>query len=240
MNSWKASGEVNTPWLHPEVLGPIRDAIRLRYQLMPYLYTLFRRAAVMNEPMLRPLFYEFEDDPRAFSDCDEFMLGPQLLVANVVEPNARERRLYLPRGVEGWYDFYSGAYHEASSEITVAAPLERIPLFAPAGAIIPLTRSRDFSRLHDEPSRLVQVFPMRRAGRSTFALYEDDGITLRYRHGDYAEVVFDVRTTDTDIELSARVTGDYALPYRLISVALPPGEQRHLSVEGSGVTLVAS
>src|SRR6266567_215679 len=72
MNSWKSGGEVTVPWLHPETLEPIRAAIRFRYRLMPYLYTLFRQAVVLGEPLLRPLFYEFEDDARAYVDCDDF------------------------------------------------------------------------------------------------------------------------------------------------------------------------
>jgi alpha-glucosidase len=237
MNSWKSGGEVNTPWLHPEALEPIRAAIRFRYRLMPYLYTLFRRAAIFGEPLLRPLFYEFEDDPRAFGDCDDFMFGRDLLVANVVEPGARERRVYLPRHVDGWYDFHTGAYYPPGKEIAVAAPLEHIPMFARAGAMVPLTGRDDCSRLHDEPSRHLRVFPARGTASTTFGLYEDDGISLRYREGDYAEVVFDLRTMGTEITLSARVTGSYALPYQQITVELPPGESRQVSLDGAGVEL---
>jgi alpha-glucosidase len=240
MNSWKAGGEVNTPWLHPEALEPIRAAIRFRYRLMPYLYTLFRRAAVSGEPLLRPLFYEFEDDPRAFADCDEFMFGPELLVANVVEPGVRERHVYLPRGPEGWYDFHTGAYHQAGSEVTVAASLNRIPMLARAGAIVPLTGRDDFSRVHDEPSRHLRVFPPHDTARATFALYEDDGISLRYRDGDYAEIVFDLQTTAAEIVLAARVSGRYTLPYRQITVEFPPGEKRRISLNGTGVGLAFS
>jgi alpha-glucosidase len=240
MNSWKAGGEVNTPWLHPEALESIRAAIRFRYRLMPYLYTLFRRAALLGEPLLRPLFYEFEDDPRAFADCDEFMFGPDLLVANVVEPGMRELRVYLPRGADGWYDFHGGAYHEPGSEVVVAAPLDRIPMFMRARAMIALTGSSDFSRLHDEPSRHLRVFPAKTSASTTFALYEDDGISSRYRDGDFAEVVFDLQTTTTDIMLSARVTGRYALPYRQITVEFPSREKRRISLNGTGVGLAFS
>jgi len=238
MNSWKAGGEVNTPWLHPEALEPIRAAIRLRYRLMPYLYTLFRRAAVFGEPLLRPLFYDFEDDPRAYADCDEFMFGRDLLVANIVEPGLRERRVYLPRGVEGWYDFHTGAYYQPGSEVVLAAPLDRIPMLARASAMLPLTGGDDFSRLHDEPSRLLRVFPAREVGTARGTLYEDDGISLRYRDGDYAEVAFELQTTATEITLSARVTGGYALPYREINVEFPPAEKRRISLYGTGVGLV--
>ncbi len=240
MNSWKPGGEVNTPWLHPEALEPIRAAIRFRYRLMPYLYTLFWRAAAFGEPLLRPLFYDFEEDPRAFVDCDDFMFGRDLLVANVVERGARERRVYLPRGVEGWYDFHTGTYYPPGSDIVVAAPLERIPVFARAGAMVPLTGRDDWSRLHDEPSRHLRVFPARGTSHTTSALYEDDGISLRYREGDYAEVVFDQQTTVTEITLAARVSGRYALPYPDITVEFPPGEKRHTSLNGTGVGLIFS
>jgi alpha-glucosidase len=239
MNSWKAGGETNTPWLHPEALPAIRDAIRFRYLLMPYLYTLYRRAAENGEPMLRPLFYEFDDDPRAFADCDDFMLGPYLLVANVLDPGQRERRVYLPRGVEGWYDFHTGAYHRPGAEIVVEAPLNHIPLFAPAGALIPMTRGDDFGRLHDEPSRHLRVFPAQGTSNPTFQLYEDDGISTGYRDGDYAEVRFDLKTSSTAIVLEAYVMGRFALPYREITVELPANERRPLTLHGEGIALAA-
>jgi alpha-glucosidase len=238
MNSWKADGTTNTPWLHPEALEPILAAIRLRYRLMPYLYTLYRSAAQCGEPVLRPLFYEFEDDPRAYADSDDFMFGPLLLVANVVEPGQRERRVYLPRGAKGWYDFATGAYHREGSDVVAAAPLDAIPMFVPAGAMIPLTDVDASTRLHDEPSRRLRVFPPIAIGRARFTLYEDDGISLRYRDGDYAEVAFELESTAEHIVLTARVSGRYALPYPHIVVELPAGERRPLSLRAEGVGLV--
>jgi alpha-glucosidase len=238
MNSWKAGGEVNTPWLHLEALPAIRAAIRFRYRLMPYLYTLYQHAAQFGEPILRPLFYDFEGDPRAFADCDDFMFGPQLLVANVVEPGQRERRVYLPQGVEGWYDFHSGAYNSGGSEVVVPAPLDRIPLFAAAGAMIPLAGCEAPVQLHDEPSRELLVFPPRASSHAVFTLYEDDGISLRYRDGEFAEVAFELETTLEEIELKARVAGRYALPYREVAVRLPSSESRRVSLRGEGVKLV--
>jgi alpha-glucosidase len=240
MNSWKAGGETNTPWLHLEALPAIREAIRFRYRLMPYLYTLYRRAAEFGEPILRPLFYDFEGDPRAYPDCDDFMFGPLLLVASVVEPGQRERRVYLPRGVEGWYDFHSGAYHAAGSETVAPAPIDRIPLFAPAGAMIPMTGDATGARLHDEPSRHLRVFPPRGAGRASYALYEDDGISLRYRGGEHTVVAFELATTETSIALTAHAKGRYTLPYREITVELPPSERRSLALRGQDVELKSS
>jgi len=237
MNSWKSDGRTNTPWLHPVVLAPIRDSIRLRYRLIPYLYTLFRRAATHGEPILRPLFYEFGTDVRAFDDTDAFMLGPSMLVAPVVDAGERRKRVYLPRGPRAWVDFWSGRRHAAGSEVVVDAPLERVPLLVPEGAIIPFTDALDFTRLHDEPTRQVRVFPPPAAGASRFVLYEDDGLSNAHARGQFAEVAFEVASTARSIEVSARRTGSHALPYDRIRVVLPRGERRPCALRGVDIDL---
>ena len=165
------------------------------------------------------------------------MVGPNLLVASVVEPGQRRRRVYLPSGPPGWTDFWTGAQHDAGREIEIDAPLERIPLFVPDGGMIPATDSLDFSRLHDEPSRQLRIFPPRRAGESVFTLYEDDGLGFGYREGDFAEIDFELRTTSRTITLGARKRGRFALPYTRISVVIPDDEHRRLVVRGEGITL---
>lgn len=237
MNSWKEGGEVNTPWMHPSVAPIIRDWIRLRYRLMPYLYTLYWRAAQFGEPMLRPVFYEFEDDPRAFADSDDFMLGPSLLVASVVEPAQRERSLYLPALPGEWLDFWTGKQIAAGRTIVTPAPLERTPLFVPAGAIIPTTDTADMRHLHDEPSRALRIFPGRGRGASAFTLYEDDGLTHRHRDGDYAEVQCTLEWTARAIRVQATKRGGFRLPYAALRVVLPPGERRRLQLNGKGIAL---
>jgi len=238
MNSWKPGGATNTPWLHPRVMPIIRDWIRLRYRLMPYVYTLYRRAAQHGEPMLRPLCYEFDDDPRCFDDNDDFMLGPSLLVASVVEPGQRERAVYLPKGPVEWIDFWSGEHVAAGRMLVAAAPLERIPLFAPAGAMIPTTDTADMKRLHDEPSRALRIFPGGGRGASTFTLYEDDGNSYGYRDGQYAEVECTLEWTDRALRVHAVKRGRFPLPYSTLRVRLPPGERRRLVATGEGVNIL--
>jgi alpha-glucosidase len=237
MNSWKTTGETNTPWLHAEVIGPIRDAIRLRYRLMPYFYTLAQRAAQFAEPWLRPTFFDFENDPRAFEDCDDFMCGSQLLVASVVTPDARTRSAYLPAGPAAWYAFDSGQRYEAGTVASVDAPLTRIPIFCPAGAIVPMTNSDDYSRLTDEPSRSIRVFPASGHATSTFTLYEDDGLSFGYRRGDFAEVAFEMTTTDDEIRLRANVSGAYQLPYDRVRVVVATNDARKLVLDDGDVRL---
>jgi alpha-glucosidase len=239
MNSWKAGGETNSPWLHQEAIAPIRDAIRLRYRLMPYLYTLLWRAAEHGEPWLRPTFFDFETDPRTFDDCDDFMCGSQLLVASIVERGMRSRDVYLPSGPACWHAFDGSARYTPGAVARVDAPLERILVFCPAGAMLPTTDTDDCSRLTDEPSRALRVFPAPGDGRSTFELYEDDGLSLRHRNGAFTVVSFEMTTTADAVRIVARATGGYPLPYRSIRVAVPATEARRLALEGDGVELSA-
>ena len=164
MNSWKADGSVNVPWLHPSVTAHVAAAIRLRYTLMPYLWSLFERAYERHEPIIRPTFYDFPEDEKCFDDCDDFMLGSALLVAPVVSQGATTREVYLPGGPNGsngpgaWFDFYTGERFAAGQTHTIAAPLETLPLFALAGSTIPLAAAIAGKQRHDDPVSEVRQF----------------------------------------------------------------------------------
>jgi alpha-glucosidase len=158
MNSWKAGGVNNVPWLHPDMTIHVAVAIRLRYQLIPYMWSLFEKASANHQPIIRPTFYEFPDDPTCYEDCDDFMLGDALLVAPVVQQGDARRQVYLPAGPLAWFDFYTGERFAAGSHHNVAAPLGRLPLFARYGAAIPLAASSDRVPAFDDPVAEVRTF----------------------------------------------------------------------------------
>jgi alpha-glucosidase len=101
---------------------------------------LFERAASHHEPIIRPTFFDFPEDPQCLEDSDDFMLGPDLLVAPVVEAGQRERRVWLPALPQGggWFDFDTRKAYASGAWHTVPALLEKLPLFARAGARIPV------------------------------------------------------------------------------------------------------
>ncbi len=136
MNSWKAGNISNVPWMHPEVTPHIAAAIRLRYRLLPYMWSLFERASSEHQPIIRPTFYDFPSDPNCYTDCDEFMLGDAMLVAPVLDAGARTRTVYLPAGPAAWYNFHTGARLAAGHTHTVEADLATLPLFVRSGAEI--------------------------------------------------------------------------------------------------------
>ena len=224
MNSWKPDGQYTSPWLHPAATPAIREAIRLRYRLLPYIYSLVHAAAAEGAPILMPTCVAFDADMATRADCDELMLGPFLLAAPVVEPGARARRVYLPAGPELWFDFASGERLAAGEFAVLAAPLERLPLAAAAGAIIPMTgEADDFTRLHDEPSRCLRLFPGDNTGASRFVLVEDDGIAAAGRS---TRLALDLAWTPQEISLTVTATGDFPLPDAAFAVRLPAAEHR--------------
>lgn len=225
IHSWNDDGSANEPWMHPEVLPLVRAAMHFRYRLIPYLYTLLFEAARTGAPIVRPLVYTFPGDARCRTESFDFMLGPNLLIAPVLEPEARCREVYLPPGVE-WHDFHSGARHAGGQTVTLGAPLDRIPLVVPAGGMIPLGRvMRHVGEVPDD-QRQVLVFPHGERGEGHFTLIEDDGISLGYQRGEFSEVALSVTATPGEIALACTVSGGYDLPYGEIEFVLPPGEER--------------
>jgi alpha-glucosidase len=225
MNSWKPDGVSTLPWLHPEATPAVREAIRLRYRLMPYFYSLMH-AATAGEAVLRPTFVAFPEDPRCAEEGDELMVGPFLLAAPVVAPGERARRLYLPNSPVSWFDLWTEEALAPGAETILAAPLDRLPIAVPAGAILPMTDAgEDYSRLHDEPTRCLKIFPGPGAGSRRFVLFEDDGISAEVNG---TRVTFDLAWTVEEITLSVTAEGDYALPYRRIRVITRQAERRRI------------
>ncbi len=172
----------HVPWAHgPEVEAICRRYAELRYELLPYTYTLAWQAHALGLPLMRPLVLNYPDDPRTWTLGHEFLWGDDLLVAPVTREGATAWPVYLPEG--RWYDFWTGARHDGPGGVTLPAPLERLPLLVRGGAIIPMgpVVQHTGERPLDEVTLLV--YP---EGRSRFELYEDDGRTNAYRQGRHA------------------------------------------------------
>ena len=162
---------------------------RLRYRLMPYLYSLAGMAWHDDYTLMRPLVMDFTSDREARNVGDQFLLGPALMAAPVYTYGARSRNVYLPDACT-WYDFYTGQIINRKSENSVnrksvPAPYERIPLFVPAGSILPVGPDIQYAvELPDAPLTLYVY-----TGRDGhFTLYDDDGTTYAYERGEYATI----------------------------------------------------
>ncbi|HON43308.1 MAG TPA: glycoside hydrolase family 31 protein [Bacillota bacterium] len=178
-----------------------RKYIKLRYRLMPYMYTLMRQCAQDGTPVMRPMVYDFSDDSATHAMYDQFMLGPDIMVAPVYLPGAVARPVYFPRG--RWASLETGQIVESMGEhILVGCPLDQIPVYLREGAILPWGREMSYVGQRGQAIESIDVFPSSGASGNIFSIYVDDGETLDYKDGKFGFV---------DISYSAREPGGLRL-----------------------------
>ncbi|CAH1192693.1 hypothetical protein PAECIP111891_00419 [Paenibacillus allorhizoplanae] len=185
-------------WRFGEPGEPIYDAIvkflRLRYELMPYIYSLSAHVHHYDYTFMRALSFDFRHDPNTYNIGDQFMFGPAFLVNPVIEPMyynsnsdvlegvKKTRDVYLPVGT-AWYDFWTNRIFEGGRMIEAEAPLDRIPLYVKAGSIVPMGGSIQFAEQRTDDNRHIRVYT---GQYGTFDYYEDEGDNYNYEKGAYA------------------------------------------------------
>ena len=173
---------------------------KLRYTLMPYIYSLAGMTWFEDYTIMRPLVMDFMADASVADIGDTYMFGPAFLVAPVYEYGARSRKLHFPE-CEGWYDFYSGEFREGGVCAEVAAPYERLPLFVRAGSIVPCGPEIQWS---DEKAADVIDLYVYRGADASFTLYEDENVNYNYEKGLYAMIDFRYDETSGTLTIGAR------------------------------------
>lgn len=164
--------------LHNAAVEPIcQKYLDLRYQLMPYTYTITREAHDTGLPLMRALWLQYPDDPQAVKLGDEYLWGRDLLVAPVLEKAAKARRVYLPAGT--WFDWWTNEKLAGPRWIERTVDLETMPIYVRAGAIIPLDPVRQYTAQPVSEPTTLRVYP---GADGTFTLYDDDGQSLGYLH----------------------------------------------------------
>ena len=166
-------------WQYGNAAEPILAGfLRLRYQLMPYLYSLGYETYRTGAPFMRALFMDFPNDPQVAGLTDEYMFGPAFLAAPVLEQGMTSRRVYLPAGTD-WYDWWTNRRYAGGEWINAAAPIDRIPLYVRAGSIVPLGTAIPNTSVR-QPLSEIRVYP---GASATFTIYDDDGVTNAYKSG---------------------------------------------------------
>lgn len=210
------------PWVFGEEVEEItREMLSLRYRLMPYLYSVFHKAAERGFPIWRALFLHYPDDPQTYHINDQILLGRYIMAAPILAPGQRARQVYLPAGT--WYDWWEGTRYEGGQYILADAPLARLPLFVRDGAIIPMgPLAQNTAELDPAAPLTVHIFP----GDGFFTLYEDDGLSYDYEKGIYSTTHFSTKTTEKSIALNiAERKGKYEIPEREMIVIFHDGRQ---------------
>ena len=173
---------------------------KLRYRLMPYLYSMAGMVHLKDYTMMRGLVMDFNGDEKVLDIKDQWMFGSALMACPVGEYQKYSREVYLPKQ-KGWYDFYTGAYHAGGQTIVADAPYDKIPVFIPEGAILPIGPEMQWS--DEKKPELIDLYVY--AGKDgSYTLYEDEGTNYNYEKGKYAVIDFKYDDAQKQVTIGAR------------------------------------
>ncbi|MFZ0662835.1 MAG: TIM-barrel domain-containing protein [Acidobacteriaceae bacterium] len=189
--------------------GPVTPILvsydKLRYRLMPYIYSLAWQVTHDDSTIMRPLVMDWRTDPKVWNIGNEYMFGPAILVSPVTQQGATERSVYLPPAA-GWYDFWTGKTLKGDQRMQAAAPLDRIPLYVRAGSIVPMGPEIEWARQKPDGPIDLRVY---RGADGHFVLYEDQGDTYNYEKGERTTIPIDWNDAGQTLTIGAR-SGSYA------------------------------
>ncbi len=225
------------PWSFGEpYTGIVRKFLELRYQLLPYFYTVFRQHIETGDPMLRPLIYHDHTDHETFHRAEEFSIGDHLFVCPISEKGSTSRQLYLTTGQ--YYNYWTEELIEGGKEFTCEASLEQTPLFVRAGAVIPMDPVRQYSWQEAEDPQVYHFYlPTKQSTPIHSQLYLDSGDHYDHLEGHYVLVKFAAEKVDeTTITLTISREGRHPLPPTLLQIHSSEN-YREVSIDGQSQAL---
>jgi len=194
MSGWAKNDR--QPWIYGEPFTSInRKYLMLKQRFTPYMYTLCNEAYQTGVPAVRALVLEYPHDSITWGNATkyEFLLGKDLLVAPVYKSENKRDSIYLPEGK--WFDFWDGTEFKGKTTLNnYSAPLDKLPLFVRAGAILPMYQQMMYDWQRPTDTLNLKVYP---SGKSSFTMYEDDGLTREHRKGIFATTRFEVSALET-------------------------------------------
>lgn len=198
------------PWaFDEEVINITRKFVNLRYQLLPYLYTMFWQYIQEGVPMLKPLVYYDQDDTQTHYRNDEFIFGNHILVCPILEPNALGRRMYIPRGE--WYNYWTNEFAIGGREVWVDSKFDEIPVFVKAGSIIPKYPVQQYvGELEFDELILDYYFKI---GKEKSEVYEDAQDGYDYKKGRFSFLSLRTIGKEKEAIIQLYKEGKYETPY---------------------------
>lgn len=186
------------PWRYGEkVEHIIARYLDLRYRLLPYIYSQNAAVSFNGSTLMRPLVMDFPEDRFALEQNYQFMFGPSMLVAPVVESGVNRMKVYLPECSAGWVDFWNGTPHKGGIFTDVNVDLMKTPLFVKAGSILPLGPQKQYAAEETEQPWEIRIYP---GADGSYSVYEDEGINYNYEKGQFC--TFDLKWNDSDKTLT--------------------------------------
>lgn len=235
-----SAGDKNTMGQEPWVFGHkyefiVKRFLKLRYQLLPYLYTAFWQNSTKGTPMIRPIAFLDQHDPQTWFRQEEFQVGDSILVCPVSKQGVDGRRLYLPKG--NWFDFWTDDLVKGGHEMYVLCPLEKCPIYIKAGAVVPHFPAMQY--VGEQPVHELALHVYYKEGELTSFLYEDARDGYAYRDGQQNVKEFHVDGKKNLLVLQQHITGNFDPEYLYYNVVVHglPFKCETLMVDGKVVRL---
>jgi alpha-D-xyloside xylohydrolase len=219
---------------------------KLRYRMLPYIYSLAWRVTSNDYTMMRPLPIDWRENQTVRDIGDEYMFGPAILVNPVTEQGATSREVYLPPAA-AWYDFWTGARLTGDQHVQAQAPLDRMPLYVKAGSIVPLGPEVEYAEQSPDGPMELRIY---RGADGSFSLYNDAGDTYAYEKGEHAVIPLHWDDGASTLTLGARVGSYPGMPqhrtFRVVLVGEGRGAgpqiaataDREINYDGQSVSVV--
>lgn len=224
------------PWsFGAEVIDITRKFVELRYQLLPYLYTMFWNYVNDGTPMLKPLVYFDQEDMHTHYRTDEFIFGNQILVCPILEPNAQGRRMYLPKG--NWYNYWTNEFVEGKRELWVSTKFDEIPVFVKEGAIIPKYPVQQYVGEMQFDELTLDVYY--KLGKEKSTVYEDAQDGYDYNKGRFSLRTFSFNGKEKEIIIQQHKEGTFETTYSKFKINLKglPFKVKKIEIDNEEVTL---
>lgn len=224
------------PWsFDPEVTDIVRSFIELRYQLLPYLYTMFYKYSTAGIPMLQPLVYFDQEDTQTHFRTDEFIFGEQILVCPVQEANAQGRRMYIPRG--NWFNYWTDEVVVGGLEKWVVADLDKIPLFVKEGAMLPKYPIQQYVGEKNIEQLTLEVYY--KNGVENSAVYEDAQDGYDYKKGRYSLRNFKLKGKGNELIIQQFKNGTFITSYETFKLNFHglPFQIKSIEIDNEAVSL---
>ncbi len=212
-----------------------RKYINLRYQLMPYIYSIAKRVNDEGFVMMSPMAYHFPKERALWGSGDQFMFGESMMICPVVEYKQRSRELYLPDGV--WYDFWSGARFEGGRSITANAALDEIPIYVRGGSVIPFGAEVQHTAERSDKPTTLRIYA---GADASFTLYYDDASSYRYEGGEYSTIQVSYDDKSGEVEISSdhdRYSKFADKPQRFVVDVVGKGGTKEVTFDGKTIKL---
>lgn len=221
------------PWNYgEEAKNIITDCIKLRYRLLPYIYSEAAKVSFSGSTIMRPLLFDFPHDKEALKQEVEYMFGQSLLISPVLKSSINEWTTYLPNCKAGWYDFNTGKKYDGGQNVTTPVTLSHIPVFVKGGTILPYGPEKQWADQNNDAPMEIRIYP---GSDANFELYEDEGDNYNYEKGEYSIIKFKWNDKKRILTIDNRQGAYKGMPAERTFIICHNGIQRPIKYQGNRI-----